>query len=71
MIANVDVHTGKRTVLQYLLKALDRAKEAKREIEADGQTRDRPVGLAMVALFRQRRHHRGTGAVYRTIWRRG
>jgi adhesin transport system membrane fusion protein len=31
MIANVDVHTGKRTVLQYLLKPLNKAKEAMRE----------------------------------------
>ena len=31
MIANVDVHTGQRTVLQYLLKPLNKAKEAMRE----------------------------------------
>jgi adhesin transport system membrane fusion protein len=31
MIANVDVHTGKRTVLEYLLKPLNKAKEAMRE----------------------------------------
>jgi membrane fusion protein, adhesin transport system len=31
MIANVDVHTGQRTVLQYLLKPLNKAREAMRE----------------------------------------
>jgi membrane fusion protein, adhesin transport system len=31
MIANVDVHTGQRTVLQYLLKPFNKAKEAMRE----------------------------------------
>jgi adhesin transport system membrane fusion protein len=31
MIANVDVHTGQRTVLQYLLKPFNKAREAMRE----------------------------------------
>ena len=31
MIATVDVHTGQKTVLQYLLKPLNRAQEALRE----------------------------------------
>ncbi|WP_077147736.1 HlyD family efflux transporter periplasmic adaptor subunit, partial [Sphingopyxis sp. KK2] len=31
MIATVDVHTGKKTVLQYLLKPLNRAREGLRE----------------------------------------
>jgi adhesin transport system membrane fusion protein len=31
MIATVDIHTGKKTVLQYLLKPLNRANEALRE----------------------------------------
>jgi adhesin transport system membrane fusion protein len=31
MIATVDVHTGTKTVLQYLLKPLNRAREAMRE----------------------------------------
>jgi adhesin transport system membrane fusion protein len=31
MVATVDVHTGQKTVLQYLLKPLNRAKEALRE----------------------------------------
>lgn len=31
MIANVDIHTGKKTVLEYLLKPLNKAREAMRE----------------------------------------
>jgi membrane fusion protein, adhesin transport system len=31
MIANVDVHTGQKTVLEYLLKPLNKAREAMRE----------------------------------------
>src|SRR5690606_4833734 len=31
MVATVDVHTGSKTVLQYLLKPLNRAREALRE----------------------------------------
>jgi len=31
MVATVDIHTGSKTVLQYLLKPLNRAQEALRE----------------------------------------
>ena len=31
MIATVDIHTGRKSVLQYLMKPLNRAREALRE----------------------------------------
>jgi len=31
MVANVDIHTGEKTVLEYLVKPFNKAREALRE----------------------------------------